>query len=280
MKTRAVLHLILSVIVALMLIVCATAFQTNYSARPEEWINAHRQPVLWLVDFTAVYTLILMAALSRTQRYAFRVADEMNTLRIEHQNQLESLISQAGDLEEKNVEQEERIEELENEMKDSHATATHAVSSAPDLTSEASFRALQTQIEAQARQLEAVNLALQYHRAELSQLRHGIRALSPTGELPSLPALPLPELFPKPEAITEAAPMRSLTSASNVEETVPEPETIALAAEPEADIPPAPKEERKVLFDPTVNARSTIVHEIADFEVAPTETVPPTSATG
>lgn len=283
MKNRAALHLGLSAIIALMLIVCATAFQTNYSTLPNDWLQAQRQPILWLVDFAALYTLILMGALSRTQRYAFRAAEEMQTLRLEHQNQLESVISQAADLEEKNVEQEERIEELENDMAESHALATQAVSNATNLMTEAGFRTLQAQIEAQARQLEAVNLALQYHRAELSQLRHGLRSLSPNGELPPLPAMPSLESL-APAQLTELPAQRSLSAAPEEGERgrggegettlrhaleTQELSAVENATEPETE--PTP-EERKPLFDPTVNAPSTIVHAIADFEVIAPQT--------
>jgi uncharacterized coiled-coil protein SlyX len=267
MKNRAVWHLMLSVIVAVMLIVCATAFVTNYSSQPSDWVAAQRQPILWLVDFTALYTLMLMATLSRTQRYAFRAAEEMHTLRLEHQNQLESLIAQAADLEEKNVAQEERIEELETGIAESHSTASQAITSATNLLTEAGFRALQAQIEAQARQLEAVNLALQYHRVEISQLRHGLKALAPNGELPPMPAMPLQENLAA-TALAEPPVQRSLTAAAEPEEqpiatenaSEPEPESLAAA------------EERKPLFDPTVNAPSTIVHAIADFEVIAPQT--------
>jgi hypothetical protein len=275
MKNRAAIHFVLSIIMAVMLVVCATAFQTNYSARPEDWIAAQRQPILWLVDFTAVYTLILMSALSRTQQFS---AQEIYTLRQEHQNQLEALIAQAADLEEKNVAQEERIEDLEGEMTETHSVATQAVATASNLLTEAGFRTLQAQIEAQARQLEAVNMALQYHRAELSQLRHGLRALAPDGEIPPMPALPLPEssyliekVEPSPVLSIDAPAMPNFSSEPSTENKA---ESEPAPTEPTPE-PHAPTEERKLFFDPTVNARSTIVHEIADFEVAPNEPAEP-----
>lgn len=278
MKNRAAIHFLLSATMAVMLIVCATAFQTNYSTRPEDWIEAQRQPILWLVDFTAVYTLILMAALSRTQQLAFRSEDEKHTLRQEHQNQLESLIVQAADLEEKNVGQEERIEELKGERAATHSEAAQAVATASNLLTEAGFRTLQAQIEAQARQLEAVNMALQYHRVELSQLRHGLRAIAPNGEIPPMSALPLPEL---PHLIGKAAiapvlaidaPATPEFSSDSSAEDKGESEVAPAETAPE---PHLPTEERKPFFDPTVNARSTIVHETTDFEVAPKESTEP-----
>ncbi len=271
MKTRTAIHFGLSVTMAVMLVVCATAFQTNYSARPQDWIEAQRQPILWLVDFTAVYTLILMSALSRTQQFS---AQEIHNLRQEHQNQMEALIVQAGDLEEKNVAQEERIEELQSEMTETPSVAAQAVSAASNLLTEAGFRTLQAQIEAQGRQLEAVNMALQYHRVELSQLRHGLRALAPNGEIPPMSALPLPET---PYLIEKAEPLPVLSiNAPAMPDFSFEPSTANVSAPTEtAPEPHLAKEERKPFFDPTVNARSTIVHEITDFEVAPTKPTEP-----
>ena len=278
MKNRAAIHFGLSIIMAVMLVVCATAFQTNYSTRPEDWLAAQRQPILWLVDFTAVYTLILMGALSRTQQFAFRSAEEMHALRQEHQNQLETLIEQAADLEEKNVMQEERVEELEGEIKATHLAADQEASTASYLLTEAGFRTLQAQIEAQARQLDAVNMALQYHRAELGQLRHGLRALAPNGEIAPMPAFPLAEhthLIEKAEtapvlsidASVDAPVLPDFSSESSTEnESAP---TEALTE------PHSPTEQRKPFFDPTVNARSTIVHETTDFDVTPKEPAAP-----
>jgi hypothetical protein len=59
---------------------------------------------------------------------------------------------------------------------------------------EQALHALSGQVDAQSRQLEAVNLALQYHRAELHQLRTGLRAIQAMPEPTRLARLTPAEL--------------------------------------------------------------------------------------
>lgn len=283
MKQRNALHLILSFAVAVMLIICGTAFETRYSSDPAVWLKAHsRTPLLWLIDFTAVYTLILMTTIARARRRIYSQAEELYILRAEHNNQLGATLAHTNELEALHEQQAERIEALEREaltQQNSFETeARHLV--------EQMFHSLQNQVEAHGRQLDAVNMALQYQRAELSELRHQVRgnlpasSLSPNTHLTSaevaalnasLPALAAPPaangtLRAFPTGVT-GVDLDSVVVVETNNSAEPGTENTAVALRHSA-------ENEAAVFDPTVNAESTYVLNTAEFDALHTPSVP------
>ena len=208
MKERAGLHLTLSIIVSVLLIACGTSFATGYSGEPLSWLSAHKLPLVWLIDFSAIYTLFMMATLLRAHQTEKRLSEEMYILREEHHKQLESVVVQASETEEHNTElldinselqekanaiesQKQEIEQRLHEMASQNQLQQRFHNAEINWLSEQTFKAMQSQVEAHARQLEAVNLALQYHRAEMSQLRHAVRTVAPESTLEMMSAPPL-----------------------------------------------------------------------------------------
>lgn len=171
MKRRTALYILLGALFVVFLIACATALQTGYSRDPAEWLRAHRTtPLLWLIDFSAVYALLLTRLLIVSDKFCVNQSQELMRAREEHHMQMDELLVQTEELEKTNAQNQEKIEALEA----ADATRQESFEQEARRLTEQAFRALQSQVDAHTRQLEAVNLALQYHRAELKQLRHGI----------------------------------------------------------------------------------------------------------
>lgn len=179
MKPRYTFYIVLSVLFALFFVGCATALQTRYSSYPADWLHAHRvYPVMWLIDLCALYTLALSGYAIRYQRLVQLQSREMLRLREEHLQQLDELTAQAEELEKTNAAYAEQATSLNEEKKALQSTFE---AEARRLTEQA-FRALQGQVDANTRQMEAINLALQYHRGELKELRHNLRHVHPSSE--------------------------------------------------------------------------------------------------
>lgn len=176
MKQRTPLYAFLSVLFAFFLIACATALVTGYSHRPADWLEAQRRPILWLVDFSALYTLVLVAFFVVYERMARLQARELLRLREEHHAQLEQMTAHMNEADRGMEEYEDKIAQMKEET---HQMREGFEAEARRLTEQA-FQALQGQVEAHARQMEAINLALQYHRGELRELRHNMRLIQAT----------------------------------------------------------------------------------------------------
>jgi hypothetical protein len=178
LKQRTALQAVLSVLIAAGIVAAATAFQTNVDPRISAWIDAQKTPMLWLADFCALYTLFLTAAIIGVQRRAGALSEELLRLRSEHHQQLDVLITRAEELDAANVEYAEKMETLEKTVRaqqENYEDETRRLS-------EQAYQAMEEAVRANARQLEAVNLAMQYHRAELAQLRHGLHVLQSAAE--------------------------------------------------------------------------------------------------
>ncbi len=152
------------------------------------WLSARpTSPTLLLFDACALITLLGSTFLVSAQNTGLTLDYELATLRRQHAEQMEALIRQSNELEAQmetqTVEFERVLENATMEHQKAEAAAHEQRASeledlrrATELRDEAIHR-LKTQMDAQAKQMEAVNLALQYHRAELTQLRQGMRAL-------------------------------------------------------------------------------------------------------
>src|SRR5262249_32977504 len=148
-------------LVALALIGGATAVQTGNSGNINTWLEAHKHtPLLWMVDGCALVIFIGIglfgAAFASFQEHVQQLSEE-------HSEQLNKLIERTEELSQLNADYSERITGLEAEGEDRE----QAFEAEVHRLTEQAFHALQGQVEANARQLDAVNLAMQYQRAEL-----------------------------------------------------------------------------------------------------------------
>jgi len=284
-RQRIILQAILGCLIALMVVACATAFHTNYDTDILAWIRAHqRTPLLWLIDFCALYSLLLTLALLNARQSGATQAEGLLRLRTEHHVQLDAMVTRAEELEDANEGYRERIDFLESEV---------------DRFKERALEAMESAVQANARQLDAVNLALQYHRAELSQLRHGLRAIQPPAEPAQVAQIAHAEragIAADPPAAaaegTPTAPASDTGSAPAAEAARAEPyadavvqETALPALKTEdqatknglrtAEMPDA--EAETPLPDLTGNARSTLVLETLECNV-PQPVEPPLAA--
>ncbi len=197
MKRRLAVYTSFSLLIALLLIGAATAIQVAQSGKAIEdfanWLLVQQtDPILWLVDVAALCLILMMLRagieVGRSQQQARAYADlasEQLRMQEDHHRQVEALIVRNIQLEKHNTELEEinhersmMVGKVEEELQ---AQQQRFEAEASRLTEQA-FRALEGQVNANTRHLEAVNMAMQYHRAELTQLRHGLRALQATPE--------------------------------------------------------------------------------------------------
>ena len=171
MRIRTLIHAAVCLLTPLLILACSVMFTGGSLTR---WTMAHRDiPLLWLIDFCALYTFILLASAITSWDRAKRRETELVSLRQEHLSQLEAVVAQASDFDRENAELQDKISSLE----ESRALSVQDHDREARELAEQVFRAIQGQMEAQGRQLEAVNLALQHHRAEISQLRQGLKGV-------------------------------------------------------------------------------------------------------
>lgn len=171
MRSR-LLRVLIYILTPVLILACSVVF-TGGSLH--KWLLAQRDiPLLWLVDFCAAYTLLLLVAAIGSRDQANLRTQELIALRQENVTQWETINSQSDEREAERTELLQKVAELERRQGQEQ---TARVDETRHLTEQA-FRAVQGQIEAQGRQLEAVNMALQHHRAEISQLRQMSKANS------------------------------------------------------------------------------------------------------
>ncbi len=182
MKNRVPIYTFLSVLFALSVLACATAFQTGYKAAPSEWLHAHvNSPSLWITDICVVFALVWMSSFARADGLVRLQAAEIRRLQAEYQKQLENMISAADEMDRQNTEYSDRNLQLENELRQ---TENELLRKEKDFElegrrlTEQTYKALQGQIEANTRQMEAVNMAMQYQRAGLQKLGSDLKLLS------------------------------------------------------------------------------------------------------
>ena len=171
MRIRTLFHAAVCLLTPLLILACSVMFSGGNLTR---WAMAHRDiPLLWLIDFCALYTFILLTSAITSWDRAKRRETELVSLRQEHLSQLEAVVAQASDFDRENTALQDKISSLE----ESRALSVQDHDREARELAEQVFRAIQGQMEAQGRQLEAVNLALQHHRAEISQLRQGLKGV-------------------------------------------------------------------------------------------------------
>ena len=191
MKQRILLRLIVSLVLIATFVLGATVLEVNNSLEPMVWLAAQQHtPLLWEVDAFALLTLLPVFGFASAQKRLSRRPDEISSGREAHQNQLEQMIRNTDQMDRLNAEQADHITSLEQTVaalqtqlatQEAEAlTRRQALETELRQLSEQAFLATRGQVEANTRQMEAVNLAMQYQRADIKQLRQGVRSLQRT----------------------------------------------------------------------------------------------------
>jgi len=239
MKKRTLLFLLLGLVVAVVLIAAATALETGNSSNLQVWLRAHAHtPLLWMLDGCSVIIFLgiglLGVAFNGFQEQARQESDD-------YAQQLDQLLERTEELAKLNDEYARRIADLEEA---GEARQESFQSEARRLTEQA-FHALSGQVDANARQLDAVNMAMQYQRAELKELRANLRAVSLSASIPQATQFAIAE-----ESAGKALP-------------APPSETGRQEAATASDS----GEASGGVLDQTVNAGSTLIIGTVDFEI-------------
>ncbi len=223
MRDRTAHDVIIGIGIALGIAIISVWLQAGFSLHGARWLTALRHtPALWALDGCAVL-LGAQVALSRLRVRAERNRQEQ--ISEERSKQLKVMISQSKQLEETNAKLEEskamleetntqlegtntKLEEMDakleqastqqaerfNELKAEVATRQATLEDEVRHLTEQAFRTLSGQVEVNTRQLTAVNLALQHHRAEIQQLRQVLRTQQPALDYSQLARLTPEEL--------------------------------------------------------------------------------------
>lgn len=189
MRIRTLLHFITGTLLAGIIIFVGTALQAKGDLTLSAFLAAQKAtPALWALDICAIGFIGIALGYSAMMNHFHNYIEEV---RVQHQDQLDTMIERTVELEEANAEYADRIERLEAEMlrqsKDYHdqittlevaADARQALFVSENRrATEIAYRSFQGQLEANIRQLEAVNSSLHYQRSELRKLRHDVRDL-------------------------------------------------------------------------------------------------------
>lgn len=174
MRNRTLLYFVLGLALAAVLIAASTNFAAGNKLNAQAWMRAQqRTPLLWMVDGCAIIILLgsclMGAAVTSLQSQSVTQSDENSKQIATLTDTLEHLVLQ-------NRKQAARLDALEETGDAWHEGFEEE---ATRLTEQA-FLALSENIESNARQLEAINLALRYQRAEIKSVRTALK----TGELP------------------------------------------------------------------------------------------------
>jgi len=271
MRRRAALYLLLGLVTALLVVGMATALQSGNSTDPHVWLWVHHHvPLLQMLDLSAAFLFVVIGTygltVSRLQLQLRHQAEDFG-------DQMQSLVHRNDELAKVNEEYAEQIASLE------------AVNSEPPAltmgdSSQRVVAALHWQVDAQARQLEAVHKTLEHQHDILEDLRQHVHALE--GQEHAAPSLPpttaasplLPDSSP---LLTVPEPEREMEPAHEVE-TQAEAEATKLEREEdtsEAVLIP----EQVGLAEGTGNDGSTQIGEMLEFDVsafASPEPPPPT----
>ena len=264
MRNRTSLYCLAGFLLAVVLVGASTNVAAGNKHDSQAWIAAQQKtPLLWMVDGSALIILmgswLLGAAISGLQGESASQSDE-------NARHIAVLTETVQDLFRQNNMYISRLEALEETGDAWHEGFEEE---ARRLTEQA-FLALSDNIESNARQLEAVNLALRYQRAEMQAVRSAFK----TGEIepssiapPPLDPVdrPLKPILPewhKPikeiDSLAEQAPEPVEEDADQHEEQDVEEAGIVSAAETDV-VQSSPD------LELTINAATTVV-ETLDFD--------------
>lgn len=232
MRRRAAFYLLLGLVTAVLIVALATGLQTGGSTDLNVWLWAHRHLfLLQMLDMASAFLFVVISlyglTVSRLQMQLQHQAEDFG-------DQMQTLVHRNEELSKVNEEYAEQIASLEAGQEAPAALSTGE-------GSQRVIAALHWQVDAQARQLEAVHRALEQQYDALRELQQHVHTLE--------------ESAAPPLAEEEAAP---LLSDASVPASTPE------TAEAET----ATSGQWSGIADETVNDGSTLVGEILDFDVS------------
>ena len=182
MKARLILTYFWGIFLALVIEFCSLMFFPG--SDPARWFAARStSPALALIDVCAALLLAATVLLVQVQKQSGKLQTDFSGARTQHAEQIGRLVQRSTEMEQHNTQLSEALEGLKMEQETSRTQDTHEREQRAEETRfslearDEIIGRLEKQMEAHAKQLEAVNLALQYHRAELTQLRQGVRGL-------------------------------------------------------------------------------------------------------
>jgi hypothetical protein len=271
MNNRTVLYLVVGFLAASILIVFASNLQAGSGSSLMEMLNAQRRtPLLWVVDACALGLLGAVGwyavLLNQFQKVTSHQAQQ-------HIEQLDDMIERANELERVNDDYSDRIERLEAELHRQTRDLTDQIATL-EAASDArrgmieaethhlpgtSLDSFLTSLDANTRQVEAMNMAVQFQRGEIRKLRqeihnlqnqngarHAVNFLSP--ELLTAQETPLaiapaanPDDLQKTESLlncrdySAASPSGDLMDALLLEHSEAEPQRAAITERPAED---------------------------------------------
>jgi len=232
MRRRAAFYLLLGLTTALLIVALATGLQTGGSADPRVWLWAQRHvPLLQMLDLASLFLFVVIGlyglTVSRLQVQLQHQAEDFG-------DQMQTLLHRNDELAKVNEEYAEQIAALEGEKEEPPALSMGD-------SGQRVIAALHWQVDAQARQLDAVHQALEHQHNALQELQQHVHALAANPAAPSL---------------SENASSPRLADASPpAPASEEEPETIAA-------------EGHLGSMDWTGNDGSTLVGETLDFDVS------------
>ena len=283
MKPSVILRLIVSLVVVIAFVLGATVAEAGNSLNPTALLWAQKQSrLLWIVDGFALLALLPVFASALLQTRLAQKTEEITYLRDQHETQMEDMIQHAEEVERINIQQSQTLEGLEATIDALNArmTAMEADNKARQdsmeletrrLAGEA-FAALADEVQTNTRQMEAVSLAMQYQRAEIKQLRQGIRAAQHPYELSEVARLTSYELAALEGDATplllEDGEEKKRREDEKTEETL---DTKYEAREEENSsflLPPSSLQEPSTDYAPTMNAQTTFISPATEYEIA------------
>lgn len=284
MKRRTLLRLIVSALLIAAFVIGATIVEASNSLNPQAWYWAQRQlPLLWIVDAFALAALVPVCGFAAAQNRLHRRAEETARSRDEHQAQLERMIRGAEHAHQTNAEQADTIAALQNtlarlsaklETVEANGQARQqALETEARRLAEQAFAAVNGQVEANTRQMEAVNLAMQYQRAEIKQLRQGVRVIQRHHDVFHVAQL-TPDELAAIEGVENFESMKYITDASASDRARDEAQSDLKSIEGaggEDDAEPLRLSSgagEPGFFAPTMNGQATFVSSPTAFTVA------------
>ncbi len=278
MKPGTILRIIISVVVAVAFVLGATFAEASNSLNPTALWWAQRQlPLLWLIDSFALLALLPVFGSAILQTRLAHKSEEITQLRSQHETQMEDVVQHSEEVERINIQQSKSLEALEatvealsarlNAMEtDNRAHQANMEAEARRLAVDA-FTTLAGEVQANTRQMEAVSLAMQYQRAEIQQLRQNVRATQRPLEISEVARLTPYELA----ALEGDAPPLLLEDGGEdgqgkeeIRDTryeIREGEDSSFILHP-SSLPVG-------FFEPTMNAGTTFVSPVTEFEITP-----------
>jgi hypothetical protein len=273
MKRFIALWSLFGLLLACILVGYATVRQAGANTSLDGLLAAQsRTPALLALDAAALYILVSCALFTFQQRHVVFGVGEVHRLREEHQTQLEAMLTNTAKLEQTNADQADHLTEQEAEIVAQQeriqglTAQTASLRAEIDARQEAfevearrlteqAFRALSGQVDANARQLDAVNLALSYHRSELQLLRRSQREIDSGSETEQVARLSPTELTAIAAPDLDGALVHSNENA--------EPAALPVTA---------------VVSVSTLNAPSTVIQQTLHFGVFPKVDTPTVEA--